>query len=92
LEKEHAFDLREKKIEAYSRVTVEGVKAMFKQVFFETAGRLNIKLYSHDHYNSEARLSSVNANKDLYASLAVTQETIDDIKKFQQVHGLHPRL
>ena len=45
------FDKREKKIHALEQVTKEQVQEWFNKLIFEETRRINIKMYSHQHWD-----------------------------------------
>ena len=49
LKKEYEFDIIEKRIAAYKKVTLDQVKNLFRKIFFDNPRRLNIKIHSHKH-------------------------------------------
>ena len=49
LKKEFDFNLRDKRIEAYEKVTPDDVRTIFRKVFFENPRRINMKIHSHAH-------------------------------------------
>jgi secreted Zn-dependent insulinase-like peptidase len=71
LDKELGFDVREKKIAAYSQVTLEAVKSLFNSLFFSNPSRLNIKLHSHAHAISSERQQACQLNSDFYQNLSM---------------------
>jgi hypothetical protein len=46
VEEEFSFDLREKRIAAYQRVTTESLSSMFQELFFTNPKRVNAKIFS----------------------------------------------
>ena len=96
LKKELDFDLREQRIASYEKVTVEDVKKVFRNVFFNNPRRINMKIFSHAHRDmAEKRKESQKLNEEFYKNSELfggnlTVETIDEVKPFQRTHSLHP--
>lgn len=100
---EYDFDSDLKKIAAIERVTKERLIACFNELFFNDCSRLNIKLFSHKHRDdTETRATSQELNKIYYARkdlfgegqeiVQMRHTDIENIRLFQKMHSLHPRL
>ena len=55
------FDKRQKKIAALSEVNKEKVQELFNCLFFKDSRRLNIKMYSHAHWDHMVERSTSEA-------------------------------
>ena len=74
--------------------------ATFNEVFFDNPRRINLKVHSHAHRDdTETRATSQALNTehyqrtDLYgAASPLNLQNITNVKIFQKLHNLHPRL
>lgn len=63
----YEFDRKQKKIAALQQTTKEQVQKLMHQLVFEDCRRMNIKLYSHAHWNErEERVLSEGSNRAFY--------------------------
>lgn len=73
--------------------------ACFEEIFFKNPRRINVKVHCHEHLAaSEAHSASCALNQayyareDLFGTGGLNLEKIENEKKFQKNHALHPRL
>ena len=67
IKKELDFDLREQKIESYKNITVEAIRLIFRDVFFDNPRELIMKMFAHEKRDDlETRKESQLLNEAFY--------------------------
>lgn len=90
-DEEYDFDSRQQRIDSYKAVTVDDITALYKQLVFDNARRLNMKVYSQESQQQD-RSEEIKLNQKFYEECGLAEETIDDVSRFQMTHELHARL
>ncbi|CDW84143.1 insulin-degrading enzyme [Stylonychia lemnae] len=92
---DYEFSSREIKIEALRQVQKQDVIEYFNELFFNNPKRLNLKFYSHGHFDNKDELNAnIQANQKFYQDNCkiFKQEKIENYRQFKLSHFQFPRL